>query len=160
VCRHLTVPNSSRIYLPLLELLLHLLCFLLFLCSIPCKTGLTTPEEASTSITACKLAIRGYHLQFTTAGAPQSGNTTANSTQDLAAALNSSSTAPNGLQNVRDPLYVSVTAALCPPNTYQDGETTQQQCTPCPHDLRTEQVRASFDALRDGSTTGHRHKPR
>jgi hypothetical protein len=123
--------------------LLLLLPLPLLTFSIPCKTGLATPEEASTSITACRLATRGYHLTYTAAGGTQAQNKTApqlSSSPQSAAAPDGTAIAANGLQNLRDPLFAAVAAALCPPHTYQDAETTQQQCTLCPHGLRTQQV--------------------
>ncbi|WIA35695.1 hypothetical protein OEZ86_004101 [Tetradesmus obliquus] len=111
---------------------------------IACKAGLTTPDEASTSIGACKLATRGYHLTVT-----QSNRTAAQQTGNLdsSAGGNSSTNSSTGLQSLKDPFVATIAAALCPPNSYQDGETTQQQCTSCPHGLRTEQAGADGVAL-------------
>lgn len=134
--------------------MLLLLCWMY---SIPCKAGLTTPDEASTSIGACKLATRGYHLTVT-----QSNRTAAQQTGNLdtSAGGNSSTNSSNGLQSLKDPFVASIAAALCPPNSYQDGETTQQQCTPCPHGLRTEQVRPGLYVCRTFCTSISPSRPR
>jgi hypothetical protein len=145
-CLAHALDDSPLLLTPLMLLLLLLpvlLPLLLLACSIPCKAGLTTPEEASTSITACRLATRGYYLTYTATGGAQANNKTApqrSGTPQSAAAPDGTAIAANGLQNLRDPLFAAVAATLCSPNTYQDGESMQQQCTACPHGLRTQQV--------------------